>query len=76
MRALAREGVTAGESGAAGYGLLRAVMLSPGLEPLREAAGLNEHSRVLLFNTETATDPDNYREIVRNFAGHNSSNGI
>ena len=76
MRALAREGVTAGESGAAGYGLLRAVMLSPGLEPLRAAAGLNEHSRVLLFNTETATDPDNYREIVRNFAGHNSSNGI
>lgn len=81
MRALARpaagdEAVTAGESGAAGYGLLRAVMLSPELEPLRSKAGIDEHSRVLVFNTETATDPENYERIVRNIAGHTPSKDV
>ena len=41
-----------------------------------DAAGLNEHSRVLLFNTETATDRENYRAIVGNFAGHPASNAV
>ena len=81
MRALAMpepgdEAVTAGESGAAGYALLRAVMLSPELAPLRAAAGLNEHSRVLVFNTEGATDPENYARIVGNFAGHPPSKDV
>ena len=76
MRSLAREGVTAGESGAAGCGLLLALMRAPELRELREAAGLNEHSRVLLFNTETATDRENYRAIVGNFAGHPASNAV
>ena len=81
MRALAMpepgdESVTAGESGAAGYALLRAVMLSPELAPLRAAAGLNEHSRVLVFNTEGATDPENYARIVGNFAGHPPSKDV
>ena len=70
------EAVTAGESGAAGYALLRAVMLSPELAPLRAAAGLNEHSRVLVFNTEGATDPENYARIVGNFAGHPPSKDV
>ena len=78
MRALARppegdEAVTAGESGAAGFGLLRAVMLSPELGPLREAAALDGSSRVLVFSTETATDRGSYRKIVGNFAGQNTS---
>ena len=78
MRALARppegdEAVTAGESGAAGFGLLRAVMLSPELAPLREAAALDGSSRVLVFSTETATDRESYRKIVGNFAGQNTS---
>ena len=70
------EAVTAGESGAAGYALLRVVMLSPELAPLRAAAGLNEHSRVLVFNTEGATDPENYARIVGNFAGHPPSKDV
>ena len=65
--------VTAGESGAAGFGLLRAVMLSPELAPLRRAAALDGSSRVLVFNTETATDRGSYRKIVGNFAGQNTS---
>ena len=67
------EAVTAGESGAAGIGLIRAVMLSPELEPLRRAAGLDKSSRVLAVNTETATDPESYRKILGNFAGQNAS---
>lgn len=78
MRALARPApgdaaIVAGESGAAGYGLLRAAMLAPELAELRDAAGLDGHSRVLLFNTETATDPENYNAIVGNFTGHKAS---
>ena len=67
------ERVTAGESGAAGYALLRAAMLMRELAGLRAAAGLGADSRVLVVNTETATDPDGYREIVGNFAGQNPS---
>lgn len=74
MRALARdEGLVSGESGAAGYGLLRAIMLEPELALLRRAAGLSGESRVLVFSTETATDPESYRDIVGNFAGQNTS---
>lgn len=76
VRAFAREGVTAGESGAAGYGLLRAVMLSDRLLPLRAAAGLDGRSRVLLVNTETATDPVSYEKILGNFTGQCASNGL
>ena len=73
MRVLAAGGVVAGESGAAGMGLLREAMLRPALAGLREAAGLNEHSRVLVFNTETATDAENYRAIVGTSAGQATS---
>lgn len=81
MRALAfpsgeDEAVKAGESGAAGLGLLLAVMQAPELAGLRAAAGINRHSRVLVFNTETATDMKNYARIVGNFAGHPSSKDV
>ncbi|GII64891.1 PLP-dependent lyase/thiolase [Sphaerisporangium krabiense] len=56
MRVLAKESVVAGETGAAGAaGLLAA---GP------EALGLTPESRVLILNTEGATDPDAYRGIV------------
>jgi diaminopropionate ammonia-lyase len=54
-------GIVAGESGAAGLAGL--VVLSRD-EGLRAAVGLNASSRVLLINTETATDPSSYEEIV------------
>lgn len=64
MRALAAttDGpVIAGESGAAGLAGLMAVASDT---HLRSSLGLDEHSRVLLFGTEGATDPTIYEEIV------------
>lgn len=62
MRLLARSGVVAGESGAAGLAGLLALRAEP------EAPGnrlrLNGSSRILIFNTEGATDPEAYRQIV------------
>ena len=50
-----------GESGVAGLlGLVEAA----GDAELRAAIGLDERSRVLLFNTEGATDPELYERIV------------
>ena len=49
------------ESGAAGLAGL--IVLSKD-EELRAAVGLDASSRVLLINTETATDPSSYEEIV------------
>jgi diaminopropionate ammonia-lyase len=61
MRLLADAGIVAGESGAAGLaGLLEAVEH----DDVRDALGLDGDARVLLLNTEGATDPDGYRRIV------------
>ncbi len=50
-----------GESGVAGLlGLVEAA----GDPELRQALGLDERSRVLVFNTEGATDPELYERIV------------
>jgi diaminopropionate ammonia-lyase len=53
--------IVAGESGCAGLaGLMRAVA-----EPaIRQALGLDTSSRVLVINTEGATDPERYAELV------------
>jgi diaminopropionate ammonia-lyase len=65
MRELAAVGIVAGETGAAGLAGLLALqslqrdgLLGPG-EPI-----LRPDSRVLLFNTEGATDPAAYAAIV------------
>ncbi len=61
MRVLAECGVVSGESGAAGLaGLLRAAA-----DPqARAALGLDRSSRILLFSTEGATDPELYARLV------------
>lgn len=61
MRLLADHDVESGESGAAGLGGLLEVA---GLSEAREALGLGQRARVLVLNTEGATDPDAYRRIV------------
>jgi len=71
MRALANPlagdaKITSGESGAAGFGLLNALMTLPALSSMRAQINLCEKSKVLLFSTEGATDPENYRDIVQN----------
>ena len=56
--------VTSGESGAAPFGALAAMMTMDEYKDLRDSIGLNADSRVLLFSTEGDTDPDRYKNIV------------
>ncbi|MGE5843197.1 MAG: diaminopropionate ammonia-lyase, partial [Deltaproteobacteria bacterium] len=56
--------VEAGESGAVGLGVLDLLCNKEELEGLRRELGIGSDSTLLFFNTEGATDPENYREIV------------
>ena len=56
--------ITSGESGAAPFGALAAMMTMDEYKDLRNDIGLDENSKVLLFSTEGDTDPDRYKNIV------------
>ena len=56
--------VTSGESGAAPFGALAAIMTMEECRDLRHEIGLDENSSVLLFSTEGDTDPERYKNIV------------
>ena len=56
--------VTSGESGAAPFGALAAMMTREDYKELRNDIGLDENSKVLLFSTEGDTDPERYKNIV------------
>ncbi|WP_320958308.1 diaminopropionate ammonia-lyase [Enterocloster asparagiformis] len=56
--------VTSGESGAAPFGALAAMMTMGEYRDLKHEIGLDENSRVLLFSTEGDTDPERYMNIV------------
>lgn len=58
--------ITSGESGAAPFGALASIMLMPEYKELKDALGLDETSKVLLFSTEGDTDPERYKNIVWN----------
>jgi diaminopropionate ammonia-lyase len=62
MRALARIGIAAGETGAAGLAGL--IELLDGDSRNRAALDLNERTRALILVTEGATDPESYQRIV------------
>jgi diaminopropionate ammonia-lyase len=64
MRALAEEGIVAGESGAATWAGLEELLTGGSAERAREALGLDAGATVLLFCTEGATDPGNWERIV------------
>jgi diaminopropionate ammonia-lyase len=64
MRALARVGIIAGETGAAGLAGLFELLMGAESARYREALGVNRSTRVLVIVTEGATDPENYRRIV------------
>jgi len=61
MRSLAGLGIVSGESGAAGLAGLQLAAADP---EARAALQLDGTSRVLLFSTEGATDPELYAELV------------
>ena len=56
--------ITSGESGAAPFGALAAMMTMDEYKDLRNDIGLDDNSRILLFSTEGDTDPDRYKNIV------------
>lgn len=55
--------IIAGESGAVGAGLV-ALLAEPAYASWRQQSKLDENSVVLLVNTEGATDPVNYENVV------------
>lgn len=61
MRWLAARAVVSGESGAPGLAALFHAAADP---EARRVLGLDAHSRILLFNTEGATDPDLYAQLL------------
>jgi len=56
--------VVSGESGAVPLGVLYYLLRDQRYLPAREALGLGKASSVLLFSTEGATDPEQYRKIL------------
>jgi diaminopropionate ammonia-lyase len=56
--------VVAGESGSLGIGLMDALSNKAPFEEFKTALGIGPDSTLLCFNTEGATDPVNYREIL------------
>ncbi|MCP4748008.1 MAG: diaminopropionate ammonia-lyase [Desulfobacteraceae bacterium] len=56
--------VESGESGAIGIGLLDLLVNNDRLEPLRRQLKIDSDSKLLFFNTEGATDPENWQNIV------------
>ena len=56
--------ITAGESGASGLAALLAILRDDDLGVLLKASGLTPASRVMVINTEGATDPLNYARTV------------
>jgi diaminopropionate ammonia-lyase len=56
--------VESGESGAVGIGLLDQLANHPDGAVLRRELEIDSESTVLVFNTEGATDPVNYRDVV------------
>ncbi len=65
MRALARVGVIAGETGASGLAGLLELLTGPDHEQHRADLKITVDSHVLIFITEGATDPVSYAQIVR-----------
>lgn len=58
------EQVVSGESGAASFAALAAIMLKDEYKELREKLGLGKDSKVLCFSTEGDTDPERWKNIV------------
>jgi diaminopropionate ammonia-lyase len=64
MRLAAGTGVVSGETGAAGLGGLLELLRAEGCEEARRTLGVSAETRVLIFNSEGATDPDAYRRVM------------
>ena len=63
MRLAAESGLVSGETGAAGLGGLLEILRTGGAE-LRRTLGIGGETRVLLFNSEGATDPELWAAVT------------
>ena len=61
VRALARAGIVAGASGAAG---LAGVLIACGDNSIRSRIGIAPDSHIAVINTEGATDPESYEAMI------------
>ena len=64
MRLGADSGIVSGETGASGLGGLLALLRAEEGEEARLGLGVSGETRVLVFNSEGATDPDAYRRVT------------
>ena len=60
----ADKAIEAGESGSVGLGLLELLTTHSAFAEMKEMLQIGPDSKMLFFNTEGATDPLNYREIL------------
>lgn len=58
------QAIVVGESGAVGLGLVLKLCQDSSYAQMKQALGLDENSVILLFNTEGATDPEDYLRVV------------
>ena len=65
MRALARAGIVAGETGAAGLAGLFELLTGEENARYRDALAIDKNTRALIVVTEGATDPESYQRIVQ-----------
>lgn len=56
--------LVAGESGVGGVAGFLALMSDPQHRELKAALKLSRHSRILFYNTEGATDPERFQQII------------
>jgi len=56
--------IEAGESGSVGIGVMDLLANHTAFGEIKEALGIGPQSKLLIFNTEGATDPVNYQEIL------------
>jgi diaminopropionate ammonia-lyase len=56
--------VEAGESGSVGIGVIELLTTHSAFTEIKEKLGIGPDSKLLFFNTEGATDPKNYQEIL------------
>ena len=63
MRLYGKSNIISGETGAAGLGAVLEILCHENSDA-RSRLGMDTHSRVLVFSTEGATDPESYKTIV------------
>jgi len=58
------DAMEAGESGAIGMGVINALAINEAFQGLKKALDIDRAATLLCFNTEGATDPVNYRDVI------------